>query len=206
MKIYDISLPMSTSTAEWPGDAKFELAATMAVSHGDTVNVGRMTTSLHMATHVDAPRHIETAGASIDELPLDTFLGPCHLLDVRGLPRIQVRDLAGIDFEMAPRLLLRTGVWLDHRVFPTEIPVLEERVPQFLGERGVRLVGLDVPSVDPIESKKLPIHRALHDWNIQILESLDLSQPPPGYYELQALPLKIIGGDASPVRAVLISR
>ncbi len=206
MKIYDVSLPLSTSTAEWPGDAKFQLAATMALSQGDTVNVGRLTSSLHMATHVDAPFHIRSNGATIDELPLEDFFGPCHLRDVRGRERIGVEDLTSLDFKLAPRLLLRTGGWRDPAEFPREIPVLDEDVPEFLGEQGVRLLGLDVPSVDLIESKELPIHHGLNDRRIQILESLDLRLPPPGIYELMALPLKIAGGDASPVRAVLIAR
>jgi arylformamidase len=102
-----------------------------------------------------------------------------------------------------PRLLLRTDGWTDHSRFPESIPVLEASVPAYLHQKGVILLGLDVPSVDPIDSKDLPIHHALGSFRIAILESVDLTRVEPGVYELIALPLKIAGGDGSPVRAIL---
>ena len=116
---------------------------------------------------------------------------------------IRVEDLAGFDFSATPRLLLRTGGWDDRSTFPESIPVMHADVPKFLHERKIILVGLDVPSVDAIDSQDLPVHHALGKCGIAILESLDLRQIVPRAYELIALPLKLAGADGSPVRAIL---
>ena len=111
--------------------------------------------------------------------------------------------MASFDLSTTPRLLLRTDGWLDHSSFPESIPVLSESVPAYLKQQGVILVGLDVPSVDQIDSKDLPIHHALGSFGIAILESVELRRVDPGVYELIALPLKLEGADGSPVRAIL---
>jgi arylformamidase len=103
----------------------------------------------------------------------------------------------------APRLLLKTGVWKDSSVFPDWIPVMAPDVPAWLRARQVKLIGLDLPSVDPIDAKKLVNHHALAAAGIAIVESLDLSEVGAGTYHFSALPLRISGGDAGPVRAIL---
>ncbi|MEM7315636.1 MAG: cyclase family protein [Planctomycetota bacterium] len=203
MAVYDITLIIDNQLAMWPGDQAYELGWTMQQSGGDSVNVGNVRFSLHCGTHADAPLHVTAEGDPISAIHPEVYVGPAHLIDVRGKPVIQVADLRGLDFSNTPRLLLRTGGWTDHTIFPTTIPVVALDVPEFLAEQGVCLLGLDVPSVDPIDSKELPIHHALGRLNIHILESLDLREPPLGRYELVALPLRIAGGDASPVRAIL---
>ena len=105
--------------------------------------------------------------------------------------------------ERAPRLLLKTGIWRESKVFPDWIPVIAPGVPDWLRERKVKLLGLDLPSVDPIEAKKLTNHYALTAARIAIVESLDLSEVEAGIYHFSALPLKIAGGDAGPVRAIV---
>jgi arylformamidase len=203
MATYDITLRIDSRLAMWPGDQAFSLNWTMHQTRGDTVNVGSTTLSLHCGTHADAPLHINEAADTIDAISVEVYIGAAHLLDVTGKPIIQVADLSSLDFSDTPRLLLRTGGWADHSQFPTSIPIVANDVPEFLAEQGVRLLGLDVPSVDQIDSKTLPIHHALGHHGIHILESLDLRVPSEGRYELIALPLRISGGDASPVRAVL---
>ena len=146
--------------------------------------------------------------STIEERPsrpstLDPFLGPARVIDVRGRAVIRVEDLTPFDLSATPRILLRTDGWLDHSAFPESIPVLDESVPTYLHEQGVILLGLDVPSVDQIDSKTLPIHHALGSCGIMILESVNLTSVEPGIYELIALPLKIVGADGSPVRAIL---
>jgi arylformamidase len=165
--------------------------------------VGEVTTSIHVGTHVDAPFHFLDGGPTADALSLDPFLGPARVVDVRGIPLIRSEDLAAVDLAGTPRLLLRTDGWLDHSRFPESIPVLDRDVPAYLSEQGVILLGLDVPSVDAIDSKDLPIHHALGSSGIAILESLDLTRVEPGVYELIALPLRLVGADGSPVRAIL---
>ena len=113
---------------------------------------------------------------------------------------IGVEDLRAVDLEGTPRLLLRTGGWEDHSRFPGSIPVLGEGVAGFLAGRGVVLLGVDVPSVDPLDSKDLANHHALAAAGIAILEGLDLAAVPPGVYELIALPLRLVGADGAPAR------
>ncbi len=144
-------------------------------------------------------------------MPLEAYVGNAVVVDLTKLfagrkdeidrtRQIGVADLEAFSasFEQAPRLLLKTGVWNDSKVFPDWIPVIAREVPDWLAERKVKLLGLDLPSVDPIEAKKLTNHHALAAARIAIVESLDLSEVEAGIYHLSALPLKIAGGDAGP--------
>ena len=208
MKIYDITRPLHTTTAPWPGDTPFEHRLTWRIADGAAVNVGALSMGTHNATHADAPFHYLPDGATIDALDPALFLGPAVVADVTSagwsIERASLEDAAP-HFQNGgvPRLLLKTGAWPDSTRFPARLPLLAPDVPAFLGAAGVRLLGLDVPSVDAIDSKDLPIHHALAAAGVFIMESLDLSAVPAGVYELIALPLRIVGGDASPVRAVL---
>lgn len=206
MKCYDVSRFLQNTLAPWPGDTPFEFHLTGKIAEGFVVNVGAFSQGTHNGSHADAPLHYLTEGTPINELPLDLFMGPAVLVDVSQAGWIIGREHlahAEKDFARAPRLVLKTGGWPDSTHFPEQIPTLAPDVPAWLGAAGIRLIALDVPSVDAIDSKTLPVHHALALENICIIESLDLSQVPEGVYELIALPLKITGGDASPVRAVL---
>ncbi len=203
MKLIDISRPIFSGMPVWPGDtaAEFKLVAT--IPGGAAVNVGRLTLSVHTGAHADAPFHFNEAGAKIDEVPVATYIGPVRVVDVRGHATITPELLAAHDFAATPRVLFKSDSWTDPAVFPSRWPLLAADVPAWLGARGVKLVGLDVPSVDHRDSKDLPLHHACDAAGLVILENLDLSAVAPGIYELIALPLKIKGGDGSPVRAVL---
>ena len=203
MRIHDITLLLNDGLPCWPGDTPFEFGLAWSKAEGASVNVGRVSSTVHIGTHVDAPFHFMDAGLTIDRVSPDIYVGPARVVDVRGRPVIRVEDLAPFDLSGAPRLLLRTDGWPDHARFPESIPVLDGAVPAYLREQGVILIGLDVPSVDQVDSKDLPIHHALGSLGIAILESVDLTRVEPGIYELIALPLKIEGGDGSPVRAIL---
>jgi arylformamidase len=206
-RLYDITRPLCAGLAPWPGDTPFAYRLTWRMAAGASVNVGALAMSTHNGTHTDAPFHYTPRGAAIDTLDLHVFAGPAMVVDVSGagpsITREVLAPAAEILRHQAPRLLLKTGAWPDDTVFPARIPVLAPDVPAWLASLGVRLLGLDVPSVDDIESRELPIHHALGAAGIQILESLDLASVPAGIYELIALPLKIAGGDAAPVRAIL---
>ncbi len=201
--IFDITRTLRNGLPTWPGDTPYRFDLAWSKADGATVNVGRLSTTIHVGTHVDAPFHFDDAGATVEALDLAPFLGPAIVVDVRGRATIRVEDLEGLDLSGTPRLLLRTGGWVDPAAFPESIPVVDRDVPDFLKGRGVILLGLDVPSVDAIDSKDLPIHHALGSAGIAILESVDLDGVEPGVYELIALPLKLAGGDGSPVRAIL---
>jgi arylformamidase len=203
VEIIDISLPLDTKLAAWPGDTEFDYELTWKRSAGATVNVGALRMSTHFGTHVDAPFHFLDDGTRLHELPLATFVGTAIVVQVRGAQTILRRDLSR-DFGAATRLLIRTDAWSDPRVFPEKIPVLDLDVPDWLGSQGIVLLGVDLPSVDALDSKDLPIHHALARNQITILESLNLKDVEEGIYEIVAAPLKVVGGDAAPARALLM--
>lgn len=202
-QIYDITWPLTPGMASWPGDEQYALRWLTLQSRGDTVNLSGLTMSPHLGTHADAPFHCDGRQPTIDQVALDAFVGPARLVDLRGRCAIDVSDLAPYDWTATPRLLLRTGAWDDVHHLPDHIPILAPDVPDFLQAQGICLVGVDVPSVDEPDSPTLPLHHALTDRGIYILEGLDLRLPPPGIYELIALPLKIQGGDGAPIRAIV---
>lgn len=206
MKFIDISRPIHTGMPVWPGDtlAEFKLVAT--IPDGSACNVGRLHVSVHSGTHADAPFHYNDTGLRIDEVPVEIFVGPARVVDLRGHATITTALLAAHDFTATPRVLFRSDAWPDPAVFPSRWPLMAADVPAWLGARGVRLIGLDVPSVDSLAGGGMPLHHACDAAGLIILENLDLHAVAPGVYDLIALPLRLRGGDGSPVRAVLLSR
>lgn len=179
---------------------------------GESVNLGAISMSVHNGTHADAPFHFDTNGESIEKAPLETYLGRATVVDLgqafldsREKHLIAIEDLwpSAETIAATSRLLVRTGRWSDSTVFPNQIPVIAADVPAWLQKNGVTLLGLDLPSVDEIDSKSLQNHHALARAGIAIVESLDLSDVAAGIYQFAALPLKIAGGDGAPTRAIL---
>lgn len=206
MKIIDITLPIDSQIAGWQGDTPTHYAIRWSQTAGASVNVGMLTMSLHTGTHADAPFHFLSKGETAEQLPLEAFFGPVWVIDARGHNPIGVEVLEKISFAQTPRVLFRTDAWRDVTVFPESIPILSPDMPDYLASQGVVLVGFDLPSVDALDSRTLPIHHALYHHGIHILEGLDLRQAKPGIYDLIALPLKIAGADGAPVRAALIGK
>jgi arylformamidase len=202
-RVTDISRPLATDTAGWPGDTPFSFRLAWKMAEGASVNVGTVQTSVHTATHCDAPFHYDERGATVDRIPPETFLGPCWVVDVRGARRWGSR-LEELDFTDTPRVLFRTGGWPETTRFPDSIPVMEPDLPAWLAEQGVMLIGVDLPSVDELDSKKLDNHHALGRAGITIVEGLWLDGVPDRRYEFVGLPLKLAGADGSPLRAVLV--
>lgn len=200
---FDVTRPLSQATPVWPGDEPWRYALTASIADGAIANVGAISGTTHGGTHADAPFHVDPDGDAIDRLPLETFLGEAWLLDLtRPTDRsISADDIAAGAPAGAERLLLRTGCDWSGGV-PPEYRSLSAEAAAWCAEAGIRLVGTDAPSVDPPGSGSLPAHRALVAGGVAILESLDLAELPPGRYEFIALPLRLSGADASPVRAV----
>lgn len=204
--IYDISPLVDPRVAVWPGDTPFSAKDLLRIEEGHAVHLSAITLSCHTGAHADAPSHFLREAPSIDAVPLVRYLGPCRLLDVR--PKdgvIRPEEVEKADFSASPRVLFRTRDRQDRTAFPATFTVLSVELIDWLADRGVVLIGLDSPSVDTFESKDLPCHKALYARGIANLESLDLTGVPEGRYELIALPLRLRGRDASPVRAVLRS-
>ncbi|MCW3052601.1 MAG: arylformamidase [Chthonomonadales bacterium] len=201
-RIYDISRTISTKLSGWPGDTPYRYEMLCRLTEGESVNLGSIAMSPHTGTHIDAPYHYDDQGKTVEQLPLEIYLGPAAVVHVEGKEQI-TRDDLPTPWLIAPRLLLRTGGWEDDTRFPDRIPTLAPDVPAWLQAHGVILLGLDVPSVDQIDSKDLPNHHALGRAGIAILEGVDLRAVPEGFYELIALPLRLEGVDGCPVRAIL---
>ncbi len=201
--LYDISPRLDASTPVWPGDVQFSTVATGSLAAGDAANVSAFTTTTHLGSHVDAPLHTEAGGSAIGDLPLAPFLGPCRVAAVPAVPLVLPEHLPPAGPDEPRRLLLKTGSLPDRKVFHQRFTALSAAAAEELARRGLLLVGLDTPSVDPLGSDDLPAHHALAGAGIVILEGVVLDAVPAGLYELIALPLKLADLDASPVRAVL---
>jgi arylformamidase len=208
LTLYDISPLVDESIAVWPGDTPYSSRDLLRLEQGDSVHLSTLTLSCHTGAHADAPGHFVEGAPGIDAADLEVYLGPCRLVEVRPADRrVRPADLGHLDLADTPRLLLRTGRDGERTRtrFPDAFTSLTEELVEWLGRRGVRLIGLDSPSVDEFDSKDLPCHKGLFRHGIAILEGLCLDGVPEGAYELVALPLRLAGRDASPVRAVLRS-
>lgn len=204
MTLRDISIALAPGTAPWPGDTPFSCGWTWEMSAGASVNVSAFTTSPHVGTHADAPLHVTARGMPADEMPLAAFVGPARVLTVDGAKReLGAADFAPLGGARVERLLLRTGCSIAGGEFPAAWPACSLDAVRTLLDRGLRLLGVDAPSVDERESKTLAVHHALFDGRAFILENLDLRGVPDGSYDLIALPVKLAGLDAAPVRAAL---
>jgi arylformamidase len=201
--LWDISPPLTPDSPVFPGDTAYAQRWTAQIGPGVPVNVSALTLSPHVGAHADAPLHYRAGAAAVGELALEPYLGACrviHALD--GAALIRVSDLADAMSGAPPRILVRT-----RRRTPTrwsdDFAAFAPDTLSWLADRGVQLVGIDTPSVDPATSKTLDSHQVLLARDLRVLENLWLDDVPAGDYELIALPLKLTRADASPVRAVL---
>ena len=202
--LIDISPTIHPDLPVWPGDSPVRFEHTWSIGPKCPVNVSAISLSTHTGAHVDAPFHFDANGAGIDEVPLETYIGPCrviHAVGARGVilpPQIEAR-LAGCP----SRVLFRTYERAPSDRWDSDFCAIAPETVELLAASGVRLVGLDTPSLDPETSKTMDAHLAVCRHGMVILEGLVLDAVEEGDYELVALPLKLAGLDASPVRAIL---
>jgi arylformamidase len=203
--IYDISPPIDAALAVWPGDTPPSREVLLDLARGDSVTLSTLHATVHLGAHADAPSHYGREAADIASRSLEPYLGPCEVMrvSVRHGTRIVPADLPGP--VRAPRVLLATGSNPDASRFNEDFVALSAELVDHLQRAGVVLVGIDTPSVDLFDSKDLPAHQRCLAHDLAILEGLLLDDVPAGLYELIALPLRLVGFDASPVRAVLRS-
>ncbi|KMN45976.1 arylformamidase [Bacillus sp. LK2] len=199
----DISQPLNNDIATWPGDTPFSYEVSWSKEDSGSVNVGKLTMSIHTGTHIDAPFHFDNDGKKVLDLDIDVYVGAVRIIDVSGLESIGKKELETINLEGVERLLLRTSSHGKAQEFPDEIPYLRADIAPFLSSKGIRLIGVDVPSVDPLDDKELAAHHQLFKHGIHILENVVLDDVVDGDYELIALPLALTDADGSPVRAVI---
>lgn len=201
--IYDITLPLTADMPVWPDEPGPELTPLSRIADGDPANVTRLTLGSHTGTHVDAPRHFLNDGRTVDALALDALCGPARVIHVDDATSVKRRHLEphrGIE-----RILLQTrnaALW-DRRGFQKDFVYLEPDAADWLVAQRVRLVGIDYLSIEQFNSRDYHTHHALLGAGIVIVEGLDLRKIAPGDYDLYCLPLKVVGADGAPCRAVL---
>jgi len=187
----------------WPDDTAYSAQATWEIGDGCPVRVSRITLSTHTGAHCDAPSHYDAQGLSIDQVALDAYLGPCRVIHCIGSTLVKPQDIEHALANLPPRLLLRTYASAPQAQWDPAFAAVAPDTIALLAQHGVRLIGIDTPSLDPQESKTMLAHQAVRQHGMAILEGIVLDAIAAGDYELIALPLRLAGMDASPVRAVL---
>jgi len=201
--IYDITPPITDRLAVWPGDTPPTRQVLCDLRRGDNITLSTLCATVHLGAHADAPSHYGAEAPTIDQRSLEYYLGPCQVIQVAVPPATRIGPEMLATPIQAPRVLIATGTYPDSEQFNTNFAALSPALVRHLHKQGVKLIGIDTPSVDLFDSKDLPSHQAFLQCDMAILEGLVLKEVPEGIYELIALPLKLVGFDASPVRAVL---
>ena len=205
MELIDISPEIHSGLAVWPGDQPFERNIALDMKEGANLTLSSIRTTVHLGAHTDAPNHYAKEGVGIAGRSLEYYYGPCQVLEVstsRG-NRILPEHLSGA--VTAPRVLLKTGSYPDPDCFNEDFCSLSSALVEYLHGHGVRLVGIDTPSIDPHNDKLLESHNAVAARDMAVLEGIVLDHVSIGSYSLIALPLRLKDADASPVRAVLVA-
>lgn len=202
----DISAPLRNGMVAWPGDAPFQRTSTLEIAKGDPCNLSEISTTAHIGTHMDAPRHYLAGAAGMESMPIAAAIGRARVIEIRDPEVIRTSELEPHHLAKGERVLFKTGnserCWnTDH--FQEKYIYIPPETARYLAERAVQTVGVDYLSVGGFESGGPETHRILLQAGIWIIEGLILKDVAPGEYELVCLPLKIIGGDGAPARAVL---
>lgn len=203
-RIWDLTQTIHPELEAWPGEPKFSKHESATISDQCPVNVGVYTLSAHTGTHADSPYHYDSEGLDIASCDLNTFIGKCQLVDVtQSTGIVTMADIHHVEWKCTERILFRTYAQFPHNQWNENFTAIHPDVIAYIANLGCKLIGTDAASVDPQTSKKLDAHMAVRTHDLRILEGLVLEHIPEGVYELIALPLKIEGGDGSPLRAVL---
>lgn len=202
----DISVPLRTGMASWPGDPQVRIYRVSDIAGGDGANLTKIDMSAHSGTHMDAPLHFYENGKSIDEAPLSALIGPARVIEIPDPEMIRADALAQKKPQPGERILFKTRNsaknWPE-QAFMTDFVFLETDAARYLAESGVLTIGVDYLSVSGYGKNEAEVHRALLGADIWIIEGLCLNGVPPGNYEMICLPLRLAGGDGAPARAVL---
>lgn len=207
-RIYDVSVPIRDGGLIYPGNPEIRISLQQSIAAGAGANVSSVSFGSHTGTHVDAERHFFNDGKGVDQIPLETLMGPAILLtfgpDTMSVTR---SDLEGCGLEGVERVLLRTrnsGYLTQDPEFHRDYTYLAPDGAEYLVEIGVRLVGVDYLSVEQFHSGHHLTHRTLLGAHVVIVEGLNLADVPAGPYNFYCLPIKLAGCDGAPARAVLV--
>jgi len=205
MKLYDASIPIRKGMVTFPGDPPFRMEPCFQREKGDPFDLALISMGTHLGTHVDPPAHYLEGGATVDEIPLNTLVGPGIVLDMRGVSQIDRHSLEDTPLGDHVRVLLKTdnGPLLLDPSFHEDYVHLTEDGASYLVEKGVSLVGIDYLSIERYQNPDAPVHRALLQAGVLIVEGVHLLEIPPGPYEIFCLPICIKGADGAPARVLL---
>ena len=205
MKLYDASIPIQKGMVTFPGDPPFRMEPCFQREKGDPFDLALISMGTHLGTHVDPPAHYLDGGATVDEIPLNTLVGSGIVLDMRGVSQIDRQVLEGAPIGDHVRVLLKTdnGPLLFESSFHEDYVHLTEDGAKYLVEKGVCLVGIDYLSIERYQNPEAPVHRALLQAGVLIVECVHLLEIPPGPYEIFCLPICIKGADGAPARVLL---
>lgn len=204
----DISLPIYAGMIGGPNDPRVKITLVRDPDKGDPVTMSQITMISHTGTHIDSPRHFFTEGTSIDEMPLDTFIGPARVIEIKDKESIKPMELEPHDIQPGERILFKTNnsSWVyDSDKFITPYVYISNDAASFLVEKKIRLVGIDYVTVGGYVNREdnMVVHKMFLNGGVSILEELNLKDVKPGHYEFIALPLRIRNGDAGPCRAII---
>jgi arylformamidase len=210
MRIYDVSVDITPDMPVWPGDPPVRLERVAAIAQGSNANVSRLECGVHIGTHVDAPLHFLDGAGGVETMSLEALTGRAYVADLRRADKIGEAELDAARIpSRVRRVLFRTrnsNIWRrGERAFRKDFVGIDAGGAEWLVRRKILLVGMDYLSVAPFGNSR-PTHQVLLRANIAVVEGLDLSKVPAGSYDLYCLPLKLIGSDGAPARAVLIQR
>ena len=203
----DVSVPISAGMVHWPEDPPVEVSRVSEIAAGDPANVTRLELSAHTGTHMDAPVHYLEGREGIDAMPFDATIGPARVIEISDMVSVKAGELAGHDPKQGERLLFKTvnsvNAWRLAPEFERNFVYIGADAATYLAECGVRTVGIDYLSVGGFERDAVETHVALLRAGVWVIEGLNLAEVEPGDYELLCLPLRIVGSDAAPARALL---
>jgi arylformamidase len=209
-RIFDITPLVSERIGVFPGDVEFKRHRSLDFEQGHHLRLSSITTTLHLGAHADGPNHYSKEGIGIDERDLRLYMGDCLVIEalVPKGTRVGLKHLSekwrGTKTWPASRVLVRTSSFPNPDQWNSDFNSFEPELIEHFAKGGVRLIGIDTPSIDPEDSKALESHQMVAKHDLAVLEGIVLEGVPEGLYTLVALPMKIEGADAAPVRAVLI--
>jgi arylformamidase len=205
-KWIDISVPLHTGMVHWPDNPPVEIERIMDLSHGDAANVSKIEMGAHTGTHMDAPRHFLATGPGLDEMPLEAAIGPARVIQIEHPQAIYPTELEGHNLQPGERVLFHTHNsergWKNDQ-FVEDFVYISAEAAQFLVDKQVQTVGIDYLSVGGYVYDGVETHQILLAAGVWLIEGIDLSAIKPGTYELICLPLRIVGADGAPARAIL---
>ena len=202
----DVSVPLHSGMVHWPDNPPVRIERMLDIEHGDAANVSKISMGSHTGTHMDAPLHFVREGKSLDAMPLDATIGRARVVEIRDPESIKPSDLRRHEIRSGERILFKTRnsarSW-PSRAFMEDFVYVSQEAARYLATCNVRTVGIDYLSVGGFRKDGVETHRALLEAGIWVIEGMDLSEVEPGEYELVCLPIKVLGSDGAPARALL---